>query len=237
MAHFQKLVTLFQNKILEFKDGPINIVICHLGLDSLVSAFVLKCYVLCVLGSKRHVKIFCDDELDPLLQSVCRHFNLSCSMDRESISTLIDTGNNIFINWGSDIAKKIPNVIPAIVMGDIDDYVMNPPKNKAGGVDDSFIRPSRNGIIFLGGNHVSISAVVFKIFSETGYLQSLKEDENLPFLLALAIEYDTDRKAMHAVQNLNVLGRVMHLITFSRFHDLIESLHGDGDLLELLNLK
>jgi len=220
MAHFQKLVVRFKAKILEFKDGPINILICHLDLDSLVSAFAMKCFVLWVLGSHRCVKIYCDGELNPLLQSVCRFFNLSCSMDRESISTFIDTGNNIFINWGIDIAKKIPNVIPAIVIGDVDDGVILPP---------------RNGIIFLGGKHISISAVVFKIFSETGYLQSLKKDENLPFLLALAIEYDTDKKSMHAMQNLNVLGRVMHIITFSRLHDLIESL--PEDLLKLLNLK
>ncbi len=221
MAHFQKLVVKFKNKILEFKDGPINIVVCHLNLDSLVSAFAMKCFVLCVLGSNRPVKIFCDDELDSFLQSVCRFFNLSCSMDRESISTFIDTGNNIFINWGSDITKKIPNVVPVIVMGDVDSGVIQPPKND---------------IIFLGGNHISISAVMFKIFCEAGYFQSMKETGDLPFLLALAVEFDTNRMDVHhALHNMSVLGRILHFIGFTKFHDLIDGL--PKDILKSLNLR
>jgi WD40 repeat protein len=221
MAHFRKLVLKLKEIIQSFKEGDINIVICNLSLDSLVAGVAMKYYILCVNGNNRRVKIYCDDNFDdPLLQSVCRFFNLSCNREIKSISNIVDNGNNIFINWGSYIFEKIPNIKPSIVIGNVCEKIVHSPNDKT---------------IFLGNRMVSVSAIMFKIFSETENLQSLKKDENLPFLLALSIEYDTNRISGHASHNLCVLGRIMGLVGFSRFHDFIEKL--PEDILKLLKLN
>ena len=221
MTHFKKLVLKLKEIIQSFKDGDINIVISTLNVNTLVAAFVMKYYILCVTGNNRRVKIFCDDSLDdPLLISVCKFFNLSCNREIKSISNLIDNGNNIFINWGSYICEKISNIKPSIVIGDVCEKV-----------DHSL---SQN-IIFLGNHHISVSAIMFKIFSESEYLQILKKDQNLPFMLALAVEYDTNRISVHAAHNLSVLGRIVDLIGFRGFHDFIEKL--PEDILKSLKLN
>lgn len=221
MTHFRKLVLRLKEIIQSFKDGDINIVICTLSLDTLVASYAMKYYILCVTGNNRRVKIFCDDNLDdPLLISVCKFFNLSCNREIKSISNIVDNGNNIFINWGSYIFEKIPNIKPSIVIGYVCEKVVRLPDNKT---------------IFLGNHMVSVSAIMFKIFSETENLLSLKKDENLPFLMALAVEYDTNRISGHASHNLCVLGRIMGLVGFSRFHDFIERL--PKDILKLLKLN
>lgn len=222
MAHFRKIVSRLMEMIQNFKDGDINIVICNLSLDSLIAAFVMKYYILCVRGNNRHVKIFCDDSLDnPLLQSICGSFNLPCNREIKNISDIINNGNNIFINWGSDIGEKNSNIKPSIVIGDVCEEIMHPSDDK------EIIDPSDDNIVFLGGYSISISAIMFKIFCETGYIQSLKRDKNLAFLLALAIRHDTNRIITHASHNQNVLGRIVDFIGFHSFHVLIDRLPED----------
>ena len=216
MAHFRKIVERLREKILSFK-GPINIVICHLDLDSLVTAFAIKYYIRCIPDSVQYVNIFYNGDMNnSLIASVCSFFRLSCKR-MKPISKFRGEGQSIFIDFIGDFGITVPNIKPSVVIGNV--------QNK---VDYSH---SKDVIVF-GSHAVSASAIMFNIICESEYSQFKERGySHLLFLLAIAIQHDT-KNDMHASKNMNVLGRIMHLIGFSKFHDFLDGLPKD-----ILNVK
>jgi len=209
MAHFREIVERLREKILSLK-GPINIVICHLDLDSLISALAIKYYIHCIQGSVRYINIFYQGDMnDHLISDICTHFSLPCKR-MKPISKFRGEGQNIFIDFVGESGITVPNIRPSVIIGNVEDEVVH-------SHDDN--------IIIFGSKEMSASAIVFNIICESGYLQFKERGKkDLPFLLALAVEYDTKRANLHASKNMSVLGRIMHLVNFSKFHDFLDEL-------------
>ncbi|MFA5934650.1 MAG: hypothetical protein WC827_02080 [Candidatus Paceibacterota bacterium] len=209
MAHFRRLVEKLEDMILSFR-GPINIVICHLDLDSLVAAFAIKYYIHCIPGSVRYINIFYQGDMDEsLISNVCKHFRLPCKR-MKSVTEFKGDGKSIFIDFVGESGIVVSNIKPSVIIGNVEDEV---------------VHSHDKNIVIFGSHVVSASAIMFNIICESGYLQFKERGKkDLPFLLALAVEHDTERTDMRASKNMNVLGRIMHFVNFSKFHDFLDKL-------------
>ncbi len=212
MAQFKEVVERLKEMILSFK-RPINIVICHLDLDSLVAAFAMKYYIRCIPGTVHYVNIFYNGDMNTsLIRNVCEFFHLPCKR-MKPISEFRGEGQSIFIDFVGDYGVVIPNLEPAVIIGKVQDDVT----------------PSygKDAIVF-SSKEVSASAIMFNIICESGYLQFKERGyERLPFLLAIAIEHDTEKADMNASVNMSVLGRIMHLVSFRKFHEFLDKVPED----------
>ncbi|MDD4805035.1 MAG: hypothetical protein PHN69_07910 [Candidatus Pacebacteria bacterium] len=209
MAHFREIVERLRDMILSFK-GPINIVICHLDLDSLVAAFAIKYYIHCIPGNVRYIDIFYQGDMnDPLISNICKHFHLPYKR-MKPISKFRGGGQSIFIDFVGELGIPVSNIRPSVIIGNVKDEV---------------VHSHDKNIIIFGSHVVSASAIMFNIICESGYLQFKERGyENLLFLLAIAVEHDTEKTSIHASKNMSILGRIIHLIGFRKFHDFIDKL-------------
>lgn len=209
MAHFREIVERLKDMILSFK-GPISIVICHLDFDSLVAAFAMKYYIRCVSSSVRHINIFYQGDMnDPLISNVCRHFPLPYKR-MKPISKFHGEGQSIFVDFVGESEIPVPNIRPSVIIGNVEDEIIHSHDKKT---------------VTFSSKEVSASAIMFNIICESGYLQFVKRGQkHLPFLLALAVEHDMKRTQVRNSTNASVLGRIMHIVNFRKFHNFLDRL-------------
>jgi len=210
MAEFKKIVERLRNMVLSFK-GPINILICRLDLDSLATAFTLEYYVSCVLGNNGRIRIFYNGGIDQtFLRVMFDHFKLPNAGGIKNISEFDKEGNHIFIDATDSCGMKVPKNKLSVVIGDAGNEITH--------------SHSKNTLIF-HGHSLSACAIVFNIICKSGHFRfEEKGYGSIPFLLAIVMNQEIKQKNKKTEPNLNVYGRIMDYIEFSKFHRLYDEL-------------
>ena len=197
MAQFRIIVERLREKILSFR-GMINIVICHLDLDSLAAAIAMKYYVSCILGDRRRINIFYNGDLNnPLIRAVCEHFQL---LSREGMKSVLDfhaKGDHIFIDFKGHLGKKFRKVKPAVIIGD---------------VETENLKKCDMKMITFGSPSDSSSSAVLHIIDVSGNSNfSKNESKYVLELLAVAIRYDAKKHNLVNISDRSAFARILRL--------------------------
>jgi hypothetical protein len=224
MANFRKIVERLKWMILSFR-SHVNIIVCRPDFDSLIAAFALEYYVSCVLGNNSRVRIFYNGDMDKtFLRIMFGHFKLPNAGGIKHISEFDKKGNNIFIDVNDDCGIKVLKNRLSVVIGNVGKEVKHSHCNK------TLIFPE---------HFMSASAVVFNIIRESGYFRFEEKGYGcMLFLLAIAIDSDTNKIDKHAMRNMSVLAIIMGHIKFKEFHRIYDNLPREVlEIIEKSSLK